>query len=326
LRAENLDSVLRVEPSPPDAKVAIDGVEIGIGSYFGRLKSGDHKVEVRQDGFVTETESVKLEPGGRREVKLSLKRDRSAGRWAKWMFEVDSGMPLLANFGGDVADVSCIEGCSRSIGLGTFSRFIAGYEWGVGFGFGGEIGFFGAWQSVHERQVTIVPKGLDPQSGKSTDALRIMGGTIGVSASYRFGGEHWPLGVRLGTGVLYGSARDARDAGDFKSTQAGIGDASKVSVTQAPTTAAYFYLHPEAYFGYRVGKNFEIGGSLGALLFIPLVPPKFDATQPVTVDVPVEDTISGARVRKSYATFPAESLTGPLFVAVAPGLRARYDF
>ncbi len=78
LLAEALDTSLRVEPTPGGASVSIDSVLVGRGTWEGRLRVGEHKVEVSADGFLPETRRVSLERQKRRIVTIALERDQSA--------------------------------------------------------------------------------------------------------------------------------------------------------------------------------------------------------------------------------------------------------
>ena len=78
LMAEALDTSLRVEPMPGGASVSIDSVIVGRGAWEGRLRAGEHKVEVSADGFLPQTRQVSLERRNRQVVKIELPRDRSA--------------------------------------------------------------------------------------------------------------------------------------------------------------------------------------------------------------------------------------------------------
>jgi hypothetical protein len=78
LRAEALDTSLRVEPMPGGALVSIDAVVVGRGAWEGRLRVGDHKVEVSAEGFLPETRTVSLTRQKRQVVTIALERDRSA--------------------------------------------------------------------------------------------------------------------------------------------------------------------------------------------------------------------------------------------------------
>lgn len=81
LTAEELDTTLRVEPMPGGASVAIDSVVVGRGAWEGRLRVGDHKIEVIADGFVTDVRRVKLEPRKRVVIPVELARDRNTPEW-----------------------------------------------------------------------------------------------------------------------------------------------------------------------------------------------------------------------------------------------------
>ncbi len=81
LTAEELDTTLRVEPMPGGASVAIDAVVVGRGAWEGRLRVGEHKIEVLADGFVTDVRRVKLEPRRRVVIPVELVRDRDTPEW-----------------------------------------------------------------------------------------------------------------------------------------------------------------------------------------------------------------------------------------------------
>ncbi len=65
LVADDLESALRVDPTPAGASVAIDSVPVGHGVWIGRLKSGPHQIELSADGFLTTLRKVNIERGGR---------------------------------------------------------------------------------------------------------------------------------------------------------------------------------------------------------------------------------------------------------------------
>jgi hypothetical protein len=81
LTAEELDTTLRVEPMPGGASVAIDSVVVGRGAWEGRLRVGEHKIEVIAAGFVTDVRRVRLEPRKRVVVPVELARDRDTPEW-----------------------------------------------------------------------------------------------------------------------------------------------------------------------------------------------------------------------------------------------------
>jgi hypothetical protein len=81
LLAEELDTMLRIEPTPGGASVAIDSVLVGRGAWEGRLRVGEHRLEIIADGFLTETRRVRLERGKREVIAVDLRRDRNTPEW-----------------------------------------------------------------------------------------------------------------------------------------------------------------------------------------------------------------------------------------------------
>lgn len=75
LTAESLDAWLRVEPTPAGASVAIDSVTVGNGVWEGRLRAGEHRIEVRARGFLPVTQQVTLERKKPRSLAIQLERD-----------------------------------------------------------------------------------------------------------------------------------------------------------------------------------------------------------------------------------------------------------
>lgn len=108
LTAEALDTSLRIEPTPGGAVVAIDSVVVGRGAWEGRLRVGEHKVEVMADGFAPDVRRVKLLPQKRQVIAVELEREVSA-----------SSIGLARNVSAGVA-----FGLG-ALGLGTFGVSLA---------------------------------------------------------------------------------------------------------------------------------------------------------------------------------------------------------
>jgi hypothetical protein len=316
LRAVPLDAALRVEAKPVGAQVAIDGVTVGKGLWVDRLPSGRHRVEVFEDGFIRQTREVTLAPGDLPRLNIELERDDRAERWqkpSKWTFELAAAAAIVPSFGGDVA--GCDGACDKSLGAGPVGLVHASYELGMGLGFGLEAGYLAAWQSVRGRASSVVPVGLAPQAGIVDDGLRLTGFVAGATIAYR-GGQRFPIGGRLGAGALLGQMQDER----FGRFQGSVSGASGVT---AVATARFFYIHPEVYAGVRLGAKFEVGASVGALVLVAITQPRFDSAK----EFPgLTASDAGAGARASLASFPSDTLTGNVVVAIVPGLRARYDF
>jgi hypothetical protein len=81
LTAEELDTSIRIEPTPAGASVAIDSVVVGRGTWVGRLRVGAHKVEVTAEGFLPETRQLSLERRKRQVVTIELQRAGSTPGW-----------------------------------------------------------------------------------------------------------------------------------------------------------------------------------------------------------------------------------------------------
>jgi hypothetical protein len=81
LAAEELDTTLRIEPTPGGASIAVDSVTVGRGAWEGRLRVGEHRVEVIAEGFLPEVRRVVLERRKRQVVRVDLERDRNTPEW-----------------------------------------------------------------------------------------------------------------------------------------------------------------------------------------------------------------------------------------------------
>lgn len=311
LRAEDLDAALRVDPSPPGASVIIDSVPVGRGAWFGRLRSGPHKIEIVQEGFVTVTRQIELEKGGRQIVGAKLERDPDAGIWrlpSKITFDLGGSLLVVPSFGGDVAS-GCSKGCTQPAGLGWLALLHASYELGSGFGFGLVGGYLSAAQDVTGRTAKIVPVNLPAQAGTSNDALHLRGALLGATVGVHFG-DRVPVAFRLGAGALIGSMRDER-TGKFKTT--GGASYETFAVAAAPA-ARYFLLDPEARVGLRFAKHFEASIGVQALVLIAITQPKWD------------ERVEVGASTDGIGTYPADTLSGSVVLMLAPGANLRYDF
>jgi hypothetical protein len=83
LTAEALDTWIRIEPEPAGSTVSIDSEVVGRGTWEGRLRVGEHKVEVAAEGFVPETRLVSLVSRKRTQIKIALGRDPLSALWQR---------------------------------------------------------------------------------------------------------------------------------------------------------------------------------------------------------------------------------------------------
>ena len=312
LVAEELGSQLRVDPTPPGATVFIDGVDVGNGVWLGRLKQGGHKVLVKAEGFLDGERNVTLAPGQRETVAVELERDDDAPMWRKppkWTLDGTAGFVVLPSFGGDVSS-ACSGECSAAPGLGGVALVHGGYELGNGLGFGIELGYFFAAQSVNGRQASLMPNGLDDaNTGTADDALRLQGFMAGATVGYHLG-EDYPVTFRVGAGVLVGQARDER-SGTFTSR---AGDSYTTFPVASFSRATYFYADPSIRAGFRFAESWELTGIVQAFLLVGISQPTFD------------DTIEVGAGSDGVGTYMPETMTGSFFVGIAPGANVRYQF
>jgi hypothetical protein len=315
LRAEDLRAVLRVQPTPAGATVAIDGVSVGRGAWEGRLRAGAHRVEIAADGFVLEVRHPAILAGKRETLAVTLERDPLSPLWqdnrGRFFFEADLGPGFVPDLGGDVAG-ACGVTCARSLGVGVLVVGRGGYRFPSGFMVSVDAGYLQAGQVVSGRATQITPVGLTPNLGEADDTLLLRGAVLGASGGVRLG-QRFPLTLRLGAGVLLGAVRDHR-TGQFRTVDHLPPQAYPVDVSEArPATS--LYVAPEIRVSLPLGKRFEVSAGLEALVLISLARPRWDPQ-----GAPV---LAG---RDGLARFAADALVGQAVLGIVPGLGARYEF
>ena len=68
------DATLSVTTEPEGAVVWLDGFRLGAAPVSGRFSAGERTLRVEAEGYVTYEAPVRLEPGGQRNLKVSLQR------------------------------------------------------------------------------------------------------------------------------------------------------------------------------------------------------------------------------------------------------------
>jgi hypothetical protein len=298
LTAEPLSSVLRVEPEPRGASVAIDGVVVGRGVWEGRLRAAPHRLEVASEGFIVQSRNVATASGQRAVVAVPLERDTTSPLWRTLVpprvaFDADVGF-VLGPMGGDLAS---------GVATGLSARAHGGYEFSSGIGLGLGAGFLNVHQST-DQSATIQPVGLPPASGTGTNHVSLNAATLG-GAAWLHRGTRFPLLVRLAAGVALGSVRAER-SGTF--------GAAAVAPVAESTTATYMYIAPEARVGWRFAPRFEASiGVQGTVLLALSVPEWKDERRTHSQSF-------------GFATYGAQKLTGTVIALGAPSLGLRWDF
>jgi hypothetical protein len=314
LAAEALDAVVRVEPTPVNAGVAVDGVSVGRGIWEGRLRTGAHRLEVSAPGFAPSLREVTLEAGKPSLVTVALERDRSSPFWraparpGRFIAEIGASVALLPTLGGDVAG-GCTDACSGGTGVGGLAVLHAGYELGSGLGLGVTGGVLLATQGLTGRQTTLTPLGMTPDGGQADDRLLLRGALAGAWAGWSFLGRV-PVHLRLGAGAVIGSVRDART---FDGTASDGAPFQTGPVTETHDTW-FVYVTPEARVGLPLGPHVELSLGFAVPILVDVSPPRWNGASPI---------YAGS---DRAGTFPSETLVGRAFVLFAPGVGARYDF
>jgi hypothetical protein len=81
MAARDLDSSLRVDATPAEAAVIIDGKVVGNGTWEGRLPLGTHTVEITAGGFLPATQEVRLVRRKQPQIRVALGRTPKLGIW-----------------------------------------------------------------------------------------------------------------------------------------------------------------------------------------------------------------------------------------------------
>lgn len=307
---EDLPAELRVEPSPAVATVEIDGVVVGKGTWEGRLRTGDHVVEVVADGYQPATFRVRLDDGEHENVSATLVRLSAASttepaRRGAVVVELDGALGLSPSLGGVVG---CDGDCDRGAGVVVSPTLHVGYRMASRFVVGLAAGYLGMGQERRGRDATLQPVGRPPSGGTVTDTLAVRGLVVGATAGAHLG-DRFPLTLRLGAGALVGSAEDAR-TGTFTSS---TGTSYRVDATETHG-ASFLWVEPQARLGVRIGEHLELSAGLGFAVLVRLGAPAWQNETPLVAG---DDGL---------ATFPADEAVGGAIVALLPGVGAAWAF
>lgn len=262
LVSEPVPCALRVEPTPVNARVALDGVDVGSGVFRGSLRCGGHVVELAAPGFLPTKKTLSLSKDIPFVFTDSLDRDPNSALFraanpSRVTFDLRAGVPTGASLGGSLA------GGSQGPVLGLAVQAGAGYQLGSGFGLSLDVGFLTVGQSINQRSASAFPIGLAPQPGEVRDELGLSGPMLGVSLALERG-ERVVWSGRLGAGAFLGSWSDVR-SGAF--TTAG-GLAYAVPAVTERGEARFAYLNPEVRIGLRLSKHIVAQVGIQALALL----------------------------------------------------------
>ncbi|AUX43370.1 hypothetical protein SOCE26_048180 [Sorangium cellulosum] len=313
--AEDVSSFLRIQAAPDDASVALDAVVLAEGAWEGRLRPGEHDIEVSAPGFVTRKLNVHLTEGRRHVVRVALELDLDAPRWrlhrarrpGRLAAELGAGLWLTPSLGGDVAG-SCFGRCDEGVGLGGLGVARGGYVLESGLELGVSLGYLDGGQTVAGRRTSARrTRQLLADQGTADDALSLRGVLAGAFAGLAVG-DDFPVHLRLGAGALIGSVSDAR-TGKFLGEQE-----YQVGPAEVTSSAPFVYLAPELRLGISLHPRAELSVGVETLLLFSVSRPRWDAAHQVSTS-----TDGGAY-------FSGETLAGRFLLAIAPGLGIHYKY
>jgi hypothetical protein len=303
-----LRSALRLEPTPPTAAVALDGVTLGLGTWEGRVRSGDHDVEATSEGFLPLRRHVTVVDGASVRVPLELARDPLSPVWGRkarprFALELSGAFAGAATgFGGDVA--SCTN-CSAGAGLGGRALVAGAYVAPSGLRLGAEVGGMLLARRVEGRAAEIaVGPARAPSTATTSDSLRLGAVVAGLFAG--FTRDDWPVELRLGAGVVLGSVSDARSATIESAT---------VDLRQSPA-ARYVRIAPEIRFRHAFGDHLALHVGVTAAGLVALTTPRWSGA-----DAPVVVPSAG-----SLAVFQDDRLAGGFLLVLEPNAGLGYTF
>lgn len=313
LLGEELAAAVKIEPTPAQATVSVDGIELGRGNWEGRLRPGTHKVSAMADGYLPLERAVVADKGKTTRVPVALARDPKALGIATSTFvlELGAGLPIGIVSGGSDLSASCTGTCSSGVPLGVRAVVHGAYETGSGFGAGLSAGYLLAFSSISDRDTVLRPRGRADNPGKADDSLRLSGLTLGAAAHYHGKGS-WPLLFRLGAGVVLGQVADGR-TGTFTNS---LGEAYTVDA-KTSSSATYLYVAPEVRLARTIAKNLEITFGVEVDVLAAIAKPTWnDATTILTSNRDRGDGL---------ATFGEQSTAGSLLLFVSPSVGLRYE-
>jgi hypothetical protein len=334
LRAIELNSELRIEPTPTNATLFLDGVELGSGVWEGRLQSGGHKVEAVAEGFIALRRNVTLAADQREVLQLSLERDLSDPMWTGGFVphlyaELVGGGLWSPSFGGS-ADAACRRGdCSeRTRPLGFIVGARGGYAITRALGAEVFLGYLQVKGSMTRTQTASV-EGVPVVADDYEDTTSLAGPMAALSASYRFF-DKTPLTFRIWGGAARLTSKFSNQGTFDSEPLPPLGcqppdpcplepQVLETSVSEKSANIWVPVFGPEVRFGYQVSDRFGVDFGVAVLL---MFPPKTEREGRAFSgrSIPVETP----RLRGLLA-LPQENGFGTFFL-IAPTLAGRFDF
>jgi len=358
LSAVELDAEVRIEPVPSNARVFVDGVQLGNGVWEGRLQSGAHQLEVAGEGFAPYRKTANLLKGKREIIKVVLERDLSNPMWQAGFVphlyvELFGGGVLALSLGGS-ADQACADGrCSdKGLPLGFIAGARGGYQLIRGFSVELGFGFMYIGETMTRKVEAAGENDVVFRSTDYKDETTFAAPFIAASAAYQLL-DKTPLTFRVAGGA-------ARAKATFKNGGSFVGDVvnpcdpaqtgcdatetvsvrEKVAVAEEPANIWVPFAAPEVRFGYRFSKKFTL--DFGVALYVMLPPDTVRTGKPTGDDFSNLNRGEGQRraalddVPDAFNSPPSAARPGVIslnretgfgvVLAIVPSLAAHFDF
>jgi hypothetical protein len=85
ISAERHEGHLKIEATPAEATIELDGKVVGSGTWEGGLPSGGHQVIVKRPGFQPYTSEIMISDDQSRDVKATLLAEQGKSNWLAWL-------------------------------------------------------------------------------------------------------------------------------------------------------------------------------------------------------------------------------------------------
>ncbi len=326
LRAEVLGPGVSLSVEPSSARLSLDGVEVGSGSWEGRLPRGTYRVRAEEPGYFAKEASLEL-AGDPAELRLKLAIDEAHARWPKApRGDFFVGAFLGAGFSGGLgsgAELTCPSHCTENNpAFGYLVGARVGYRFPTGTAIEALGGYGAATTSVlREVRDSFTAGGVDQSVRyRLSESVDLTFPFVGVGLSQR-APLIGPLSLlgRLSGGVAFARATptiqaDARTTG---SPVPAFVDGSD------PSTGALPFFQPEVGVELSVDK-LRFSGGLGFLVLAGLLPSY--GTRALVVDSDPDMSDPGAVGNAPYSSAIADERSAGLAWLFTPQVGATYAF
>ncbi len=318
---------LDIQAEPPTATLVLDGVEIGVRRWSGRLPTGTHELVVADRGYRTERRAVTVQAGSTdARIRVSLTIDPTQPRWARpavgsFYVGARGSAAVSASLRSD-AEAQCASQCaSHGPAWGGTAELRVGFRFNAGF----EIEASGGYISLRRdlvRSITVPRADLAPVDYRLEDALSLRGGfgALGVGYRRRLTG---PLGFALRTraGLVSTSSRDP-----IAGTASVNGESLPLRVANKSTSVSGVLPFVEPFAGLELSSGGFSGGLGLGVGFFPLETGAFPHDEiGVAPSCPTTADANGVGCIANSDLLARERASGP-FVAWLPTLDAAYAF